>query len=76
MAARSHLPRTLDASILNLLACPACLASLRADADRLTCTACGRIYPVLEGIPVLIAEVPERTGAQNDSIRIPGNEAS
>jgi len=54
MAARPDSPRTLDASILRLLACPVCLSALRAEADRLTCTACGRVYPIVDGIPVLI----------------------
>lgn len=38
------------------LACPVCLGELRAQEDVLRCTGCGRAYPVLDGIPVLIAE--------------------
>jgi uncharacterized protein YbaR (Trm112 family) len=45
-----------DPSVAGLLACPACLGSLCAEASRLVCTACGRSYPVVDGIPVLIAE--------------------
>jgi hypothetical protein len=45
-----------DKSVAGLLACPACLGSLRAETSRLVCTACGRAYPVVDGIPVLIAE--------------------
>jgi uncharacterized protein YbaR (Trm112 family) len=45
-----------DPSVAELLACPACLGSLCAEASRLVCTACGRAYPVVDGIPVLIAE--------------------
>jgi uncharacterized protein YbaR (Trm112 family) len=41
---------------LDLLACPACLQPLRATPDALTCTACGRVYPVLDGIPILLAD--------------------
>ncbi len=41
---------------LDLLACPACLQSLRSSPDSLTCTACGRVYPVLDGIPILLAD--------------------
>jgi uncharacterized protein len=37
-----------------MLVCPVCLASLRAEADRLACTGCGRVYPIVDGIPVLI----------------------
>jgi uncharacterized protein YbaR (Trm112 family) len=45
-----------EPSITDLLACPACLGSLCAEASRLVCTACGRAYPVVDGIPVLIVE--------------------
>jgi hypothetical protein len=50
----------LLASIADQLACPACHADLRMDAAALHCTACGRVYPILEGIPVLIAEETDR----------------
>jgi hypothetical protein len=45
-----------EPSMAGLLACPACLGSLCAEASSLVCTACGRAYPVVDGIPVLIAE--------------------
>jgi len=38
------------------LACPACLGDLRLDGERLVCAGCGRGYPIVDGIPVLIAE--------------------
>ena len=44
------------ASVLDQLACPACLGELRTEVARLTCTDCMRVYPVVDGIPVLIAE--------------------
>ena len=50
----------LLASIVDQLACPACHAALRIDATALKCTACGRVYPIIEGIPVLIAEETDR----------------
>jgi uncharacterized protein YbaR (Trm112 family) len=40
----------------DLLACPACLGALHEEAETVVCTACGRVYPVVDGIPVLIAE--------------------
>ena len=45
-----------DPPVAELLACPACLGSLGAEESRLVCTACGRSYPVVDGVPVLIAE--------------------
>jgi uncharacterized protein YbaR (Trm112 family) len=51
----------LDPQLLEILACPAPHhAPLRPGshddphADALTCTACGRTFPVTDGIPVLL----------------------
>jgi uncharacterized protein YbaR (Trm112 family) len=49
-----HVP--LDAALLGLLACPACQGALSIDEQRLVCAGCGRGYPIVDGIPVLIAE--------------------
>ncbi len=44
-----------DGSVLGQLACPACLSALRLNEARLECTCCSRMYPIVDGIPVLIA---------------------
>jgi hypothetical protein len=41
--------------VLGQLACPACLGELLLDGDKLVCVECGRSYPIVDGIPVLIA---------------------
>ena len=53
----------LEPQLLEILACPcsehASLRAGRADdaqADYLTCTSCGRVFPVRDGIPVLLLE--------------------
>jgi uncharacterized protein YbaR (Trm112 family) len=53
----------LDPQLLEILACPAPHhAPLRVGteddpaADALTCTACGRVFPVRDGIPVLLLD--------------------
>ncbi|MGQ0718792.1 MAG: Trm112 family protein [Pseudonocardiales bacterium] len=53
----------LDPQLMEILACPCPEhAELRSgtvadpDADALTCTACGRSFPVTEGIPVLLLD--------------------
>ena len=42
------------ASVLYLLACPACESDLCLDAEALFCPSCGRRYPIVDGIPVMI----------------------
>ncbi|MDG3008801.1 Trm112 family protein [Rhodococcus sp. D2-41] len=61
----------LDPVLQEILACPAPdHGSLRVgtptdpEADALTCTVCGRIYPVEDGIPVLLLD--EATDAQRE----------
>jgi len=44
------------AELRELLACPACHGELRLEELRMVCAGCGRWYPVVDGIPVLIAE--------------------
>lgn len=51
-------------AILDLLACPVpeCRRplTLAADEQSLQCTGCGRVYPVRDGIPILLVE--EKSG--------------
>jgi len=50
----------LLASVLDQLACPACFRGLHLNGPRLRCDGCGRIYPIVDGIPVLIVEQAEQ----------------
>jgi uncharacterized protein YbaR (Trm112 family) len=61
MAADSSSFSPFDPVVVDLLACPACLGGLGLDEGKLICAECGRIYPVVDGIPVLIAERAELT---------------
>jgi uncharacterized protein len=49
---------SFDANVLAILACPVCHGRLDlADASQvIQCRGCGRAYPIVDGIPVLIAE--------------------
>lgn len=72
---------TLDEQLLEILACPAPdHAPLRVgspddpQADALTCTSCGRVFPVRDGIPVLLLDeakpgpgIPEADDKQDGS---------
>jgi hypothetical protein len=45
----------IDAAALRLLACPACHAGLTLlDPKTVLCTACGRRFPIRDGLPVLL----------------------
>ena len=57
----------IDKEFLEILACPACKAEVRLDdaSQRIICQACGRRYPIRDGIPVMLideAELPLREG--------------
>ena len=55
MPADSSHSFAFDPSVVIQLACPACLGALRLDECKLLCAECGRAYPVVDGIPVMIA---------------------
>ncbi|MGA2218635.1 MAG: Trm112 family protein [Terracidiphilus sp.] len=50
----------IDPIVLKWLACPACRGELSVNGERLVCAECGRAFPVVDGIPVLIAERAEK----------------
>ena len=57
---------SLDPQLLEILACPdAHHAPLTYDATAatLTCTECGRVFPIEDGIPTLMPEEPAAPGA-------------
>jgi uncharacterized protein len=47
----------IDAIALRMLVCPACHAELILNPQTVHCVSCGRLYPIRDGLPVLIAEV-------------------
>ena len=49
----------VDKELLEILACPVDKSPLREEAERLRCTACGRRYPVRDGIPVMLVDEAE-----------------
>ena len=44
----------LDPEFLEILACPECKAPVAQEGDRLICSACGKRYPVRDGIPIML----------------------
>ncbi|CAN5585792.1 Trm112 family protein [soil metagenome] len=52
----------LDATLLEILVCPACRATLSVDDDasELVCNGCGLAYPVHDDIPVMLIDEARR----------------
>ena len=50
----------LDPALEAIIVCPDCHGSLRALDEELGCTGCGLVYPVRDGIPVLLVDDARR----------------
>lgn len=46
----------LDPELLELLACPSCHSPLEEAANELACTGCELVYPIEDGVPVLLID--------------------
>ncbi len=46
----------ISPDLLEILVCPVDKADLRLEGQRLICTACGRVYPIEDGIPIMLVE--------------------
>jgi len=50
---------SIDASLLEILACPKCKTKVELTGDRLVCIRCGRRYRIEDGIPIMLLEEAE-----------------
>lgn len=52
----------MPTKLLDILCCPKCKGGLQFDQQKniLTCTSCRTIYPVKNGIPIMLADDTER----------------
>jgi uncharacterized protein YbaR (Trm112 family) len=51
----------LDRTLLEIIRCPACRARFEEPAaHELTCSGCGLVYPVRNGVPVLLVDEARR----------------
>jgi uncharacterized protein YbaR (Trm112 family) len=48
--------QSLTAEDLSRVVCPVCHQSLELELAAIWCKGCGRRYPVVDGIPVLLAD--------------------
>jgi uncharacterized protein YbaR (Trm112 family) len=48
----------IDSKILDILACPLCKTDVKLTADEkgLKCFQCLRVYPIKEGIPIMLID--------------------
>lgn len=49
----------IDRELLEILACPACKADVKLEAEKIVCTKCGRRYPIKDGIPIMLIDEAE-----------------
>jgi len=49
---------SFDSELLDILACPQCKADIKLTADEkgLKCVKCQRVYPIKDGIPVMLID--------------------
>jgi hypothetical protein len=58
----------VDPELLEMLACPACRGeiSLVQEEKGLECGRCGRVYPVRDGIPIMLVDEAAPPTRQSD----------
>lgn len=46
----------IDKALLEILVCPVCKARLAQKGESLKCLQCRRVYPVRDGIPIMLVD--------------------
>lgn len=54
----------MQPDMVEILACPACRGDVTLQGGQIVCRSCGRVYPVRDGIPVML--VDEAAGPQGE----------
>ncbi|MDP3980230.1 MAG: Trm112 family protein [Chlamydiota bacterium] len=55
----------LDKELLDILACPSCHGDIEDLDQKLRCKSCGLLYPVRDGIPVMLIDEAEKPKENN-----------
>lgn len=50
----------IDKELLDILACPSCKGDVDEQGEKIVCRNCGRKYPIVDGIPVMLIEESEQ----------------
>jgi uncharacterized protein YbaR (Trm112 family) len=60
---------SIDPELLKILACPLCKEDVKLinDGKGLQCVKCGRIYPIRDGIPVMLIDEAYSEEEKKDS---------
>ncbi|MDA3899188.1 MAG: Trm112 family protein [Spirochaetes bacterium] len=58
----------IDSKLLNILACPACKGDIEYDtkSNSVRCIDCSLVYPVIDGIPVMLVDKAEKGEKDED----------
>ena len=46
----------INKELLEILICPACKGSVKLLDDKIVCGKCGREYPIVNGIPIMLKD--------------------
>jgi uncharacterized protein YbaR (Trm112 family) len=65
----------LSAELLSILACPACKSKVVLEESLLVCGACGRRYPIRDGIPIMLIEEGDRLRVEPKASGPPASES-
>ncbi len=59
---------TIDTDLLEILACPKCKGklSLNVSSNGIVCASCRLVYPIKDGIPVMLIDEAETLGTEDD----------
>lgn len=49
----------IDKELLEILACPVCKADVELKDNKIVCKACGKKYPIKDGIPIMLIDEAE-----------------
>ncbi|MDI6606443.1 MAG: Trm112 family protein [Candidatus Omnitrophota bacterium] len=50
----------IDKELLDILACPDCKADVEEKDNKIVCKACGKKYPIRDGIPIMLIDEAEK----------------
>ena len=55
----------IDKELLSILACPVCQGDIEDLGEKLRCKSCGLLYPVRDGIPIMLVDEAEKPNNTN-----------